>query len=271
MAFSMDGVIIDRIQVGWAETMTDNKPLFALHQLSDAKIDVTSESKEAKDANGTLVKKFYTGKSGTFTANNAMIDFNILAASTGSEKVVVDGSKVKSVEMPRIVHVSKSTASLAIPDAVEGSVRVVGLAGNDSVIQEYAKHASAASATEFAITGTNENMTLQLPTDGSTPGLVRYLVKYNRVVKKGAVAIRNEVDKFPRTIRLTLKALAVDPCSPDEVRACYIVLPSFQVSPDVSFTLSTDATLEFKGDLQADYCSENKTLYEIYFAEDEKE
>ena len=91
MAFSMDGIVFDRIQMGVAEDF-DGNVLYTLTQLADATIDITAESKDAKDARGTLIKRFYTGKAGTFTANNAILDFNILASSTGSDKQVASNS-----------------------------------------------------------------------------------------------------------------------------------------------------------------------------------
>jgi hypothetical protein len=124
--------------------------------------------------------------------------------------------------------------------------------------------ATSASDTEFAL---NKAGVLTLPTDES---VVQYVVKYDRNVSDG-VAIKNRADKFPGTVKLTLKALCVDPCSADTLRACYIVLPSFQVSPETSIALQTDTQLEYKGDLQVDYCSTDKTLYEIYIASDDEE
>lgn len=262
MAFNMDGFIIDRIEFGVAEDFSGNI-LYTLSQLQDASIDITSDSKESKDARGVLIKKFYTGKSGTFTATNALVDFNIMAASSGSPKQVASSSA--KITMPRIVHVKKGTKTLEVKGVKEGTVRVVGLSGNDSTIKTYKKN-TAASETQFSITG----ITLTLPTDDSNDELVRYLVKYEREVENG-ISIKNKADKYPSTIKLTLKALAVDPCATDTLRACYIVLPSFQVSADTSIKLATDATLEYKGDLQVAYCDADKTLYEIYFAEDDVE
>ena len=77
MAFSIDGIVIDRIQMGIAEDFSGNV-LYTLTQLSDADIEVTAESKEAKDANGTLIKTFYTGKTGNFTAIISILDFKTI-------------------------------------------------------------------------------------------------------------------------------------------------------------------------------------------------
>lgn len=262
MAFSMDGIVIDRIVNATAEDF-DGNVLYTLSQLADATIDVTAEAKEATDANGVLIKKFYNGKAGTFTANNAFIDFNILAASTGSAKQVA--SQSQKIVMPAIKTVSKGTTTMTLKGVKEGTVHVQGIAGNGTLIKTYGKDASAA-ADKFSITGE----TLTLPTDNDNPQLATYLVRYDRDVESG-VKVVNKANEYPRTIRLLLKALAVDPCSADTLRACYILLPSFQVSPETSVSLTTDAQLEYKGDLQVDYCAADKTLYEIYFAEEDEE
>ena len=44
----------------------------------------------------------------------------------------------------------------------------------------------------------------------------------------------------------------VDPCTVDTLRAGYLVLPSFQVSPEITIGLTTDTTIDFSGDLQVD-------------------
>lgn len=207
MAFNIDGIIIDRIQMGIAEDFSGNV-LYTLTQLADATIEVTAESKEAKDANGTLIKTFYTGKSGTFTANNAMLDFNIMAESTGSAKEVASTSK--KIVMPGIMSVKPGTTTVTLKGVKADTVSVVGVAGNGTLIKKYTKDTSAQEGT-FSITGE----TLSLPTDTAP---AEFVVKYDREVSSG-VKVANRADEFPKTIKLTLKALAVDPCSPDTVRS----------------------------------------------------
>lgn len=259
MAFSIDGIVIDRIQMGIAEDFSGNV-LYTLTQLSDAEIEVTAESKEAKDANGTLIKTFYTGKTGKFTANNAILDFNLMAEASGSPKQVASGTS--KIVMPGVKTVKVGETSVELKGAKEGTVRVIGVSGSGSLVKNYTKDTDA-SETAFSITGT----TLKLPTD-TTP--VEFVIKYEREVESG-IKVSNKANKFPRTVRLTLKALAVDPCSADQVRACLIVLPSFQVSPETTISLQTDQKLQYTGNLQVDYCSADKELYSIYFAEDDVE
>lgn len=259
MAFKLDDIIIDRIQYGVAETF-DGELLYTLTQLSEGTIDITAESKDAVDATGTLIKRFYQGKSGEFTAQNAMLNLNILGAASGEGKLTA--TEEAAIAMPKIITV-KAGETVTLANFVEGTVTVNALGNNGSMGKSYVK-AATASATEFGLTTAG---VLTPPADAEE---AQFIVKYTRNVTSG-VAIKNKADKFPQTCKLTLKALAVDPCSADTLRAVYIVLPSFQVSPEVSISLQTDSTLEYKGTLQVDYCSADKSLYEIYFAEEDEE
>ncbi len=265
MAFKLDDLVIDRIQMAIAEK-TDGTLLYTLTQLSEATIETTAESKEAKSAEGSLIKKFYQGKSGTFTAKNAMINLNVISAATGTEKVVAEPDAM--VQMPKIIIVKKGTTSVTLVDGtnetlVSGTVRVNALGNNGAMGKSYKLGSSSASDTEFAISGNS----LTLPTDETAD---RFVVKFERKAAN-AVKITNSSDKFPGTVRLTLKALAIDPCEPDTLRSCYIIIPSFQVSPELSITLSTEGTLDYKGDMQISYCSADKELYTIAMCGDDEE
>lgn len=259
MAFKLGDIIIDRIQYGFAEDF-DGNPLYVLSQLTEATINIAAESKEAKDKDGTLVKKFWQGKTGTFEAKNAMLNIDVLGSASGTDPK--EASEASKIPMPKIITVNAGSTT-TLKDYVEGSVSVQAYNTNGYMGKKYEK-GTTASATEYALT---ENGVFTPPTDENE---VRYIVKYNRNVSDG-VAVYNKADKFPGTIKLTLKALCVDPCEADTLRACYIVLPSFQVSPEVSISLQTDAQLDYKGDLQVAYCSLDKTLYEFYFAADDEE
>lgn len=243
MAFKLDDIIIDRIQYGVAEDF-DGNLLYTLTQLSEGTIDITAESKDAVDANGTLIKRFWRAKSGEFTAQNAMINLNILGAASGEGKITA--SEAAAIAMPKIVTV-KAGETLTLKNFVEESVSVNAFGTNGAMGKAYTQ-ALEASATEF---GLSADGVLTPPTDADE---TLFIVKYARNVASG-VAIKNKADKFPGTVKLTLKALAVDPCSSDVLRAVYVVLPSFQVSPEVSISLDTESTLEYKGALQVDFLS----------------
>ena len=123
---------------------------------------------------------------------------------------------------------------------------------------------TAAATDKYALTEGGEF------TPPTAAGVDTYIVMYEREVESG-VAITNKADKFPQTVKLTLKALAVDPCHSDVLKGVYIVLPSFQVSPEIEISLTTDGQLAYSGSLQVDYCSADKALYHIYWADEDEE
>lgn len=268
MAFRLGDIIIDRVQYGLAEN-TKGELLYILTQLADSSVEITSESKDATDANGTLIKRFYTAKAGTFTANNAMINTSILTAKAGVPAEIA--TDAKTIKMPKILTV-KVGEEVKLENAVEGSVRLNAFYANGTMgtseAETFAESATAASETEFMVDYATGALTLPTLPDDSE--ITQFVVKYDREVKDG-IKILNSADKFPSTVKLTLKALCVDPCTKDTLRACYIVMPSFQVSPDLSLSLTTDGQLEFSGDLQVDYCSADKSLFEFYLAADDEE
>lgn len=235
MSFKLGDIVVDRIQMGIAENFKDEL-LYVLTQLADGTIETTGESKDAVDKDGTLVKRFWKGKTGTFSANNAMVNVNILASMSGSDPEVA--SKEAPIIMPRIIVV-KAGATATLTNFVEGTVKVNALSVSGTMGASYTQ-ATTASATEFGITSDGA---FTPPTDTNE---VQYIVKYDRKVTSG-IKIKNSADKFPNTIRLTLKVLAVVPCQADTLKAAYIYLPSFQPSPETSLALSTDAQLEYKG------------------------
>lgn len=264
MGFQLGDIVVDRIQYGFAEKF-DGTPLHILTQLSEASIEISSESKDATDKDGNLIKRFWNGKTGTFSATNALLSMPILASMSGIvPDVVSDGTlntgSAGTLTMPRIMTV-ESGKEYTLTGIVEGTLRCTELTPSGAMGAVMTAGTSS-SASTYVLSGTS----FTAPTNSGK----QYIIKYNRQVSNGAI-IRNQADKFPDTIKLTLKVLAVDPCSADTLKAAYVELPSFQPSPETTINLTTDGQLDYTGDLQIDYCSVNKALYNIYWCDDDEE
>ena len=263
MGFKLGDIVIDRVQYGLAENF-DGELLYILTQLADSTIEISSESKDATDAQGNLIKRFYQAKNGTYTANNAMINTSIMTAKSGIPAEIASADK--AINMPKIITV-KVGESVKLKDAVQGTVKVNAFYANGTM--GVGEGEVFAEGTDFTVDYEGDG-TLTLPVLPEGSEIAQFVVKYDRKVSDG-IKILNSADKFPSTVKLTLKALCVDPCTADTLRACYIVMPSFQVSPDLSIDLTTEGQLEFSGDLQVDYCSADKALFEFYLASDDEE
>lgn len=246
MAFKIDDLIIDSLDTALATTFED-VPLYTLTQLTEATIDISAESTDAVDKNGTLIKKVWRGKTGTFTATNAMINLNIIGAMS-SEEGYKTASEESPIVMPKVFNIKQGVETYQLPDYTSSAtIQVAEEANNGSMGKVYTL-GSSASATSYAVSSSG---LLTLPTDTTAD---KFIVLYKRSVTSG-VAITNRADKFPSTVRLYIKALAYDPCTADTLRAVIIYLPSFQVSPEVSISLSADANIDYSGDLQVDFQS----------------
>lgn len=271
MAFTFDGIIVDRVYDAIAEKMDESELLYRLVQISEASIDTTSESKDKTDAQGNLIKRVYTTKNVALSLTNALLDLNIIGASSGSGKQFA--SVTNAIDVPMITFYKATTEDITlkeVPKTTEDGtpiVQVYGVENNGALGKKFVS-GTAASDTEFAVSVAEGKATLKLPTDATVS---KYLVKYTYTATEGAIKVEQRVDKFPETIKLTLTVLGFDECEPDVLRKFYIVFPSFQPSPDSNISLTTDSTLDFTGDAQVSYCSEDKLLYYVIAAEDDIE
>jgi len=259
MAFRLCDKIYKEILYFYAEDLGTLNPLYVLTQLSEANVDITAESTDVTDKNGNLVKKIWKSKAGTFSATNAFVNTNIIAASTGSTPIFA--SDAEKVTMPKMMHVKKG-ATVDLTGYVAGSVKVAQYFGDGAIGKTYAL-GTTASDTEFAIA--EDTNVLTLPTDAEAE---MFFIKYLREVEKGAL-ISNKATEFPTSVRAIMKATYYNPCKKNELKADYIEFPSFQVSPETSFPINADsATMDFSGDLEIDYCGGDKVLYNIYDADE---
>lgn len=259
MAFRLGEKLYKEILYGYAEDLSTGDPQYVLTQLSDASVEITAESTEVNDKNGNLVKKMWKSKAGTFSATNAFVNTNILAASAGSAPIFA--STENKVVMPKMLHVKAGTV-VDIAGYVEGSVKVAEYYGDGSIGKVF-KLGATANETDFAIA--SETKKLTLPT---AAGVDMYFIKYLRESETG-VKVQNKADEFPSSVRFIIKATYYNPCKKNELKADYIEFPSFQVSPEVTFPINADsATMDFKGDLEIDYCGSDKVLYNTYDADE---
>ena len=231
MAFKIDDIIVDRIQMAYMET-TGGAAIGTLTQLSEATLEVTAESVDSVDKDGTLIKRFWRGKTGTFTATNAMLNLNVMGLMSGSDKVVAsNASKLANVPGLEIVKIG-GTATLN--GYIEGTIKVNYLYNNGTM-------GDAVPTSGYTIVA--ETGAFTAPAEAPEEAVDRVIVRYDRDATSG-VAIHNKADKFPNTIRLILKVLIVDPCDASQLRAAYIDIPSFQPSPELSITFSSEGTID---------------------------
>lgn len=272
MAFKLGDVIVDRLQFGYG-AKTNGTPLYALTQLTQANIDITSDSTDINDKDGNLVYRKYTGKKGEVTATNAFLNLAVVETISATDAEIATADK--GIVMP-MIQIVKAGETLDITGYVEGSIHVNALSTKGSMGKDEFKKGSAASATEYAINHTDASGdpdntpasdVLAPPTaDGET----QYIVKYKKTIKSGA-KITNSGKKFPKSHELFFKALVVDKCETDVLKAAIIHIPSFMPSPEFSLALQggDSQTMDYKGSMMLNACSTDGELFSIYYIDEE--
>ena len=252
MAFKLGDVIIDRLQFGYG-AKKNGAPLYALTQLNNANIDITADTTDINDKDGNLVYRKYSGKKGEVTAQNAFINLAIIEALSAADAEIATSDK--KIKMPMI----QTVAAGKTLDITKTYTLASGEVANTS---EFAiKHTEASDPTPASDV-------LIPPTDGE----VEYIVKYTKEVASGA-KITISADKYPKSHELYFKALAVDPCDKENMKALIIHIPEFIPSPELSLALQggDGQTIDYKGAVLANTCSADKTLVEVYFIDEDEE
>lgn len=237
--------------------------LYNLTNISEMSLEFTSESKDATDATGALVKRFFTAKTGTISITNAFMSLAAYTASTGTDARV--GTAEKKIVAPKIMHAAKGTTSVTIPNVVEGTLHVEGISSSGGKVEAYTL-GTEASATAFKYDESDGTVTL--PT-GVAEEVSTFLITCERE-EEAATAIENFSNQFPKPHQLTIRILGSEPCTPDITRAIYVVVDNFQPSPDTTLGFQTDSTHDFTGDLMTAYCGDQKRLVTIYYVDEEE-
>lgn len=262
--FKLGNHNIDEILYATAQDFNSNL-LYTLDQLSSASIEITAESTDITDKKGNVVRTLYTSKAGTFTATNAFLHPAIMNASSGSKIEVA--SEAKKIAMPKIVIVSAG-GSADVTGAT--NIKVIGLFGNGANSVPLTLDTNAAWDEEeptYKVVTAEEVSTLTVPA-AAEGAPIQYLVKFDREVASG-IKLINTADKFPDTVRLTLFCSYVDPCD-DTLKPVYVYIPSFMADPSVTISLDRETQeMDFNGNIQMDYCGVDKTLYVLYYPDED--
>ena len=264
---NFDNLVIDRPLDAYFENK-DGKLLAVLDQLSNLSINTTSETKDKTDAQGALIKRFYTAKNVEVSGENALFSLNLASIQFGT-----DTKTGSDVTLPRIMQVAKTDSPVTLPDTpIEGTLIVYGTSDNGvvDIATQYTKDTTAGENT-YAVTTDEETgaTIIALPTNATDA----VQIKYEYVVAEDKIAARVDQDgkSFPKECKATFRVLVSDVCDPETVRALYVVFPRFQMSPDFDWTLDTESTQAFSATAFKDYCAKQQLLFYIAIAEDSDE
>ena len=259
---NFDQLVVDRVLDGWFESKADNSVLAVLDQLQNFQISVSSTTKDKTDAQGALIKRFYTAKQAEVSGENAIFSLDLSAIQAGTAKVVGE-----DVVLPRILQVAKSTAALKLPEIPNEGTLVVYVTLDNGVLDTSKKYELGAEAGEDTYAIADDVITL--PTNATDFVQIKY--EYKVAEGKGAARVNHDATNFPKECKATFRVLCSDVCDSETVRAFYIVFPKFQISPDFDWTVDTESAQPFSATAFKDYCAKEQILFYIAIAEDSNE
>jgi hypothetical protein len=243
---NMNNFVIDRILRAVGKSK-DGDVLFAINQVTNPSLSVTSETSEAVDALGSRIAVFNRAKSCEFSAENALFDMALMAQQAGSKEGVVRG-EVKAVPAFDPMDEGKLAHTPINADAI----KIYELNGDGSFGAEIKKSIDGGADGGYVLEGIN--VTLPEGKNG--------IAVYEYDAEK-AVSVVNSATEFPKACQLVLEVLGCDVCNQEELIYAYLIFPNFKISPDFDWSLATDGTHPFSGMAMQNYCDEKKELYKL--------
>lgn len=272
MSLDLSNFIIDRVLSGVGKSSA-GELLFKLNQMQNVSITGGSESTDIVDNVGTPIMTLYRAKTCEISAESAILDMNLAAVQMGAEKMTKasSASKITAPMFETIVVDSTKTSYDLKHEPKVAPTYIYELNKDSSLGEKYAyavdqdgNKATTANATGFVLSG----KALSIPT-GLTAG-TELFVAYDYEAEAG-IEIVNSAAAFPKSCELVLRAIGYNPCEKDNKLGCYIIFPSFEMSPDFDLSLNAGDAQSFSGKASQDYCSAKKELMRIVVVDDEDE
>ena len=267
MAFdiNMNNFVIDRVLRAVGKSKAGDV-LFAINQVTNPSLNVTSETAEAVDALGTPIAVFNRAKSAEFSAENALFDMNLMAVQAGATNDKAKGGivrgEVKAVPAFDVIENGK----LAHIPAETDEVKIYELNGDGSFGAAVKSSADGGTDGGFVLSDkTDEDGNAYVAVTGlSTDN--QYIAVYEYDATE-AIAVINSAEDFPTACELVLEVLGCNVCNQEELIYAYLVFPNFKISPDFDWSIATDGTHPFSGMAMQNYCDAKKELYKLIIVE----
>lgn len=271
MAFNKSELILDRVRSITAHNYTDNTLLFRLAALEDPTLSTSAESEELTDSAGTPIATLYRAKKATFSASNALISLDLLAAQYGAKRDITgEGDVTKITDYTYEILTVKQTgegesATYTVDKLSKTPVKnsityIYGIKGN----QIGKSYVAGAAVDEDTFVVSDEGQ-ITLPT-GLTEGKIFVEYQYE---SENATRIVNKVNEFPTSCDLIIYAYFKDICDESKVYSGKIICHRAKLNPEqVELALNATGKHPFEFQMVKDYCSEDDDdLFTIIISE----
>ena len=270
MAVNFDKLIIDRVADAWFEDKTDRHLLAVLDDVQNFSVNTSSETKEKTDSMGALIKRYFTAKTVEVSGENAVVSLNLMAIQTGMKNGAITDADV--TDIPRIMHIAKSTDAVTLPDAVNADTMIVygtldnGLADLDKPYTLYSE--GDFEGDQYKLSTVDGKTAIQF---ANATGSVVLKYQYNGTDASNAIRVNQDAKSFPKECKATFRVLCSDVCHPETVYTFYVVFERFQMSPDFDWTLDTESAQPFTATALKDYCAKKQLLFYVVLDESSAE
>lgn len=234
--FDINNFLIDHVLRGIMLSQTDDSVLWALNQITEPSLSITSETAEAVDALGTPIATFNRAKSAEFSGSNSIIDLGLLAGQQGREKEVADvGSTITTPAFETIVVPTPNTQSVQLKNTPNENPTAIYKLNGDDTLGEKLEYAAEAASGKF----TYADGAITFPTE-AVPG-DEYFIVYEYEAES-AVAVTGDAINFPKAGKFIMEVLGTDVCDQTKLIHAYVEFPNAKLSTDFDLSFTTDTT-----------------------------
>lgn len=259
MAFDVNNFVIDRVLKGIMVSNTDGSIMWAINEIADPSLSITTETQEAKDALGTPIATFNRGKKAEFSANNSIFDLGLYAAQNGTEKEIATDDNTIIAPAFETITVPKTTSEgVALAHTPTETPKEIYQLKGDGTLGEKLSYNAAVGAGKFTYDA--DSHTITFPTDAVAG--TEYFVSYEYESKK-AVSVTGDANNFPKAGKYIMEVLGTDVCDQQTLIHAFVIFPNAKLDANVDVSFTTEGNHPFKIIAQQAYCSKKKTLLQI--------
>lgn len=264
---SINNLLIEKVKEA---TMfnSDGSVRWTAADVSNASINVTSESTEKLDAMQNVISKLYQGKKADISFDSAFFSLGLIAAQSGTD--VVNASQASPIKTAFREELTVGETSGTVNTTVTLSRTPVGTSGaevkyiyvmnSDRSLGTRYEVDTTAGATKFSISG--KVITLPTGTGLFTKDSV-IVVYYESNVEDGA-SVTNTASANTDAGLFRMFVIFKDVCNEETKYSGVIEFPSAQISPDCEIGLQFDSTYSYTLSANKKYCASDDALFKVF-------
>lgn len=284
----INNFVINYVIRGIMINPSDNIIMWAINQIEDPTLSVSSEQSNSVDALGSVLASFNRGKTAEFSANQCIFDLSLFAAQSGTEKKVASKDNIIIVPMFETLEIPITYINLETEDDVP-------LITNDGVFLTDGTESEITVAKLKNIPINTPNVIYKMKNDGTlgnkmfysaelsegsytySNGILsflkqdvnykdKYLVIYE-YESNSAISVSNTAIDLPKHGRFILEVLGCDVCDQSTLIHAYLIFPNAVLDANVDLNFTTDGKHPFTIFARQNMCDKEKVLFRLVIPE----